>query len=345
MDIHVEVYLASRLLQREQSTFRTAEVIARVRQEFGDQRRGVETYACTHCVANSPLNLPQAYNYQWRLDKGVYRCFDEARDTPHPDRVDGRSQPDLEDIPPAYHWLVEQEDVPHRVFRPVSTFTWQTNRAERALQVRLLVPLLSQAEGRAWLLARLGCPCNPEEASGAHVFHLCFPLRDIFTSDYYQCRGKVELEDQFIAYYNRLFGLPEDFGVDEIWRTAPDGEIRHPAAGGRSGWYDEFLRERILDQKRYTQTRNVRRMLGTEADVLLLTERHAVVVECKYLGQVSAEQYERQQMMGSTLARRLDRDFHFGMVVDAPRDTRLSRVDVPYVLWSQVSARLKERSL
>lgn len=89
-------------------------------------------------------------------------------------------------------------------FQPVSTFCWKINRAERSHQVHLLAPLLAQPEGRVWFLDGLRCPCTPEEARGAEVYHLCFPLRDIFTADYYQCRGNAELEDQFIAYYNRL---------------------------------------------------------------------------------------------------------------------------------------------
>ena len=225
-------------------------------------------------------------------------------------------------------------------FQPVSTFSWDINRAERAHQVRWLAPLLAQPEGRVRFLERLGCPCTPDEARDAKVFHLCFPLRDIFTADYYECRGHPQLEDQFIAYYNDLFGLPQDFGLHEVWRTAPGNEIRHPAAGGRAGWYEDFLRERIPDPELYTRARNVRRMLGTEADVFLLTERHVVLVECKYLSQPSNEQYERQQMMGETLARRLGKALHFGMVVRSQRDPHRAQLRVPYVLWSAVGASL-----
>lgn len=204
------------------------------------------------------------------------------------------------------------------------------------------MPLLDQPEGRVWFLERLGCPCIPDEAREAEVFHLCFPLRDIFTADYYQCRGTLHLEDQFIAYYNRLFGLPEDFGVDEVWHTAPGGQIRHPAAGGRAGWYEAFLQERIPDPNLYTQARDARRMLGTEADVLLLTQSYVVLVECKYKGGLSTEQYERHQMMGETLARRLGKAFHFGMVVEDERDPRFARLDVPYMRWSAVRSRLEQ---
>ncbi len=97
MDFHVEVYIASRLLGREQGSFRARELINRVRQEFQESRRGVDTHVHTHCVANSPLNQPRAYNYLWRIEKGLYRCFDPAQDTPHPDRVGGMMGPDIDD--------------------------------------------------------------------------------------------------------------------------------------------------------------------------------------------------------------------------------------------------------
>lgn len=232
--------------------------------------------------------------------------------------------------------------MPSKEFQPVSDFSFEINRAERSRQVRWLAPLLDQPEGRIWFLERLGCPCTPDEAQDAEVFHLCFPLRDIFTADYYQCRGKPQLEDQFIAYYNNLFGLPEDFGVREVWHTAPGGEIRHPAAGGRAGWYEDFLRERIPDPELYARARNMRRMLGTEADVLLLTEHYVILVECKYLSKPSVEQYERHQMMGRTLACRLRKAFHFGMVVEDKRDPRFARLDVPYVCWSEIQSRSKQ---
>jgi hypothetical protein len=227
-------------------------------------------------------------------------------------------------------------------FQPITTFSWNINRAERSRQVRWLVPLLDRPEGRAWFLERLECPCTRDEARAAEVFHLCFPLRDIFTADYYQCRGTPHLEDQFIAYYNRLFSLPEDFGVNEVWRTASGVEIRHPAAGGRAGWYDDFLRERIPDQDLYTRARNVRRMLGTEADVLLLTDRHVVLVECKYKSEFSLGQYERHQMMGEALASRLDKGFHFGLVVEDERDPHFARIDAPCMFWSDIQSRLGE---
>ncbi len=230
----------------------------------------------------------------------------------------------------------------NKTFQPVDTFSWEVNRAERTQQAHLLVPLLDRSEGRAWLLERLKCPCTREEALAAEVFHLCFPLRDLFTKDYYQCRGTSDLEDQFIAYYNKLFDLPEGFGVEEVWRTAPGGQIRHPAAGGRAGWYEDFLKERVSNKQHHQKARDARRMLGTEADVFIQTASHFVIVECKYRSQFSMEQYRRQQMTGKTLASRLGRVFHFGMVCEDDRDPAFAKIKEPYVTWDQVETKLAE---
>lgn len=222
------------------------------------------------------------------------------------------------------------------VFCPVDGFDWCVNRSERCQQVRLLVPLPDSLGGRSWLLRKLNCRFVSDEASSSHVFHFCFPLRDVFTADYNQCRGNRALEDQFIAVYNRLFGLPERFGVEEIWRTAPGEQIRHPAAGGRAGWYNDFLRERVRDDELRSRARDMRRMLATEADVLVLTDNHVVVIECKYRGRLSVEQYTRQKMMGATLARRLGKSLHLGMVVNQERDSTHARIRVPHVLWREI---------
>ena len=230
------------------------------------------------------------------------------------------------------------------VFEPVDSFSWEINRSERTRQARWLVPLLQLPEGRAWFLKRLECPCSSGEASAAEVFHFCFPLRDVFTSDYYQCRRKRPLEDQFIPYYNHLFGLPKDFGVERIWHTGPDRAIRHPAAGGRAGWYEDFLKERIPDEKLYTRARNMRRMLGTEADVLLITDGYVTVVECKFLSSFLTDEYERQLMMGKALAKRLGKQLHYGLVAEKRGDPARVQIDAPSVLWSEIEAKLEEIS-
>ena len=229
-----------------------------------------------------------------------------------------------------------------QVFQPVDTFSWEINRSERTRQARWLVPLLDLPEGRAWFLERLECPCSPEEAAAAEVFHFCFPLRDLLTADYWRSRGKSTLEDQFIRHYNRLFALPDDFGIDDVWRTVLGGVIRHPAAPGRAGWYEAFLRKHVPNAQLHERARNVRRMLGTEADVLLITDSYVTVVECKFLSSFLRDEYERQLMMGNTLAKRLDKQFHYGLVAEKRGDPARVRIDAPCVLWSEIEAKLEE---
>jgi len=229
-------------------------------------------------------------------------------------------------------------------FKPVEEFNFAINRAERTVQARWLVPLLRLTEGRHWLLHELGVKTSHENAEATHVYHLCFPLRDVFTNDYWQCRKtkNKKLEEQFIAFYNRLFGLPDNFGVEEIWLTAPSGEIRHPGAPGRAGWFDDFLRERIPIKELYDKARNARRMLGTEADVLLLTPEHIVLIECKYKSPLRMEQYHRHIMMGRTLSKRLNKEFAFGLIVEEERDPEHAKIEAPFVLWSSIEEKLLE---
>jgi hypothetical protein len=205
-----------------------------------------------------------------------------------------------------------------------------------------LVPLLDLPEGRAWFLERLRCPCSREEGLEAEVFHFCYPLRDVLTADYWDRRRKGTYVDEFIRYYNRLFDLPDDFGVDDVWRTEPGGVIRHPAAPGRAGWYESFLEEHIADTELHSRARNVRRMLGTEADVLVITHSYVTVVECKFLSGFLRDEHQRQLMMGRTLAKRLGRQFHYGLVAKARGDPARVQIDAPCVLWSEIEARLKE---
>lgn len=107
MKIHVEIYLASRLLAREQSTLTPTEIISRVEAEFGDSRPGVRTQTHSHAVANAPKNAGVVYNYLWRVDTGNYRCYDPSKDVPHPSRLDASSRPSLNDVPPEYRYLLE----------------------------------------------------------------------------------------------------------------------------------------------------------------------------------------------------------------------------------------------
>jgi hypothetical protein len=229
-----------------------------------------------------------------------------------------------------------------RLFQPASTFSWKINRAERAQQVRFLVPLLADPEGRVWFLERLDCPCTADEVRAARPFHFIFPLRDLFTADYYACRGDAEREAEFIAHYNQLFGLSNDFGADTVWRTRPGDPIRHPAAPGRKGWHRAFLAEHVspAEVKRLLA---IRQWLNTEADAMLLLPRHVMTIECKYQSSLRREQYNRQMEMGRLLSKRLGKDFFFGLVVESPRDLKRARIQEPHVTWDEIEERLSRR--
>jgi hypothetical protein len=82
-------------------------------------------------------------------------------------------------------------------------------------------------------------------------------------------------------------------------------------------------------------------MLGTEADALLLSDSHVILIECKYRSSPSTEQHERHQLMGQTLARRLKKAFFFGMVVEDERDPVFARIDATYVLWQAIQSRVE----
>ena len=212
------------------------------------------------------------------------------------------------------------------------------------MQARWLVPLLSTSEGRQWFLTKLEVPCPRHEADTATVFHLCFPLRDIFTADYYQSLDHRDSQRQLVADYNRLFGLPEDFGLDDVWRKKPGSDIRHPGASGRAGWSEAFLEKHVSGPSLRKKARDARRMLGTEADVLLIMERDLILVECKYLSELSLDQYGRHLMMGETLANRLTKQFHFGLVVKDDRDPLRVQIDEPYVTWSEIEVQVGGRA-
>jgi hypothetical protein len=106
LKIHVEVYLAAQMLQREQGDFSAQDLVNRVRLLWDDARPGIYTHTTAHCVANAPLNTGTGYNYLWRLSHGEYRCFDPERDVPHSSRTACAHQPGLADVPESYRWLL-----------------------------------------------------------------------------------------------------------------------------------------------------------------------------------------------------------------------------------------------
>ena len=107
--IHVEVFIAARLLAQRTDGFSVDDLRREVEVKFGDTRSGVTTHISAHCVANAPRNAATVSNYLWRLPSGELRPFDSGRDRPHPSRVDARTTPDRRDVPAVYHHLLSYE--------------------------------------------------------------------------------------------------------------------------------------------------------------------------------------------------------------------------------------------
>ena len=107
MKIHVEVYLASRLLQREQKTFSAQDLIRRIHSEFEDDRKLIGEYVRAYTVANISKTTSVAYNYLWRLGPNQYRCYHPTQDQPHLTKVDAAAKPWHRDVSPEYHYLLE----------------------------------------------------------------------------------------------------------------------------------------------------------------------------------------------------------------------------------------------
>ena len=118
--IHVEIWIASRLISKVKEIFTKKELMAFIGEEFGDIRSGISTHISSCCVANKPSNHPRNYNYLYWVSYGEYRIYREG-DYTHPDKVDWPSQPLLEDVPVQYSYLIKdyskQRSIEREVFK------------------------------------------------------------------------------------------------------------------------------------------------------------------------------------------------------------------------------------
>jgi hypothetical protein len=105
-----EVWIATALLHREHprlQDFSIAEIVDRARREGVTPRLrpGVYVHALQHCVANRPPN-PGRYRMLFETGEGRRRLFCEG-DPYHPAREGAKTCPQKEDIPSAYHRLID----------------------------------------------------------------------------------------------------------------------------------------------------------------------------------------------------------------------------------------------
>jgi hypothetical protein len=120
-----EVWIAAALLHREHakaSDFSIEEIVERARQEGLHEplRPGVYVHVVQHCVANRPPN-PGRYRMLFETTRGRRRLF-HSGDPSHPEREEGKTMPQREDLPEGYadlwNWYVE----------------WDRNRAQELIK-------------------------------------------------------------------------------------------------------------------------------------------------------------------------------------------------------------------
>ncbi len=110
-----EVWIATALLQREhpdRGDFAIAEIVARAADENlnggTSLRPGVRAHVVLHCVAAKPPS-PHRYRMLVETSRGRRRLF-LPMDRCHPGRRIGKSVPRRQEIPEAYHPLLDWYD-------------------------------------------------------------------------------------------------------------------------------------------------------------------------------------------------------------------------------------------
>lgn len=227
-------------------------------------------------------------------------------------------------------------------FAPVTEYAWQMVRADAAWQARYLQPLISSPRDRAWLMHRLSSPCSRQECELAEVMQHTQPLRDLLYADALRAAGERSREDAMILYYNRLFGLPETFGLEHTWRDGPANQLRLPGEPGRAGWTGRHLKTTVSSKRQLRKAEAVVELLNLQLDILLYTQRHVLVVQVYQPGsKVSLKQFELLRRYTAVLEQRLARGCAYAFVVERPE--LLPASDLLYIRWADVFARLGAR--
>lgn len=108
-----QVWIATSLLHREhpdREGFSAAEIVERVRQEFGRVQPGITVHIYLHALANKQPN-PGRYRILHEVRPGMHRLF-RPRDPYHPDRDGAKFVPYADEIPEKYrsllHWYEKE---------------------------------------------------------------------------------------------------------------------------------------------------------------------------------------------------------------------------------------------
>ena len=105
--IHVEIWIASRLLSEKNEIFSKKELTVIIKEIFDDTRPGISTHISSCCVANKPSNHPRNYNYLFWLSKGKYKIYIKGNYL-HPDKKSSQNKPNYEDVPCQFRYLLDK---------------------------------------------------------------------------------------------------------------------------------------------------------------------------------------------------------------------------------------------
>lgn len=104
------IWVATAMLHKENPT-RPSFTIPEIRQKVHDQglsthaESTIMTHIMAHCVANAPLNQGTPHRKLFRVDEALYRLYHDG-DLCDEDRLNGKTNPQLETLPPEYRELV-----------------------------------------------------------------------------------------------------------------------------------------------------------------------------------------------------------------------------------------------
>jgi hypothetical protein len=205
----------------------------------------------------------------------------------------------------------------------MDSFGFDQNRSERALQTELLAPVLRNPDAR-WNLLKSLEDFSREESDAAVPMHFVWVLRDTFSFEREAATATKRWGD-LIERWVTILGLPSWANDLFYWRH-PAGHsgdpdyVVHPTQK-RLGWTKEGLDLRYSQMFPSMPIEDVapvltggRRVLNTECDCFIQTNRRLIVIECKDKTGFSTEQRERQKLLFQCLEKLLPKTLNLAYV-------------------------------
>lgn len=226
-------------------------------------------------------------------------------------------------------------------------YRFNQSRSERALQTELLAPALRNSDVRWDFLKRLDS-FSREESDTARPMHFVWVLRDMFSFER-EAAAEIKGWPALVERWSTILDLPS-WANDLVYWRHPDGYaddpdyVVHPTQkqlgwtkGGLALRYSRMSPSIPIEDAAPVLT-GTRRILNTECDCLIQTDRRLIVIECKDNTNFSTEQRERQRGLFKCLERLLQRPEKLAYVEvasshsDSPADLAITWDDITEAL-------------